>query len=339
MDNRHQKTKALPILLLIFIILCLNFVSNQSKININRRNSAKYENSLINSGYRYKDDLSYKKSILSIMKKYSLEDLDFLMGPEELAYYIKKYNDDYSYYAYGQFNPPNNFHIENKNFRANLNVHSTISDGNVNIKDILDQAAQYADVLAESFPNEKYIIAITDINSVDGAKTILETIKADPEKYKNIRVVFGIEIPTTLEYNSTIKDSTDINLLVYCINPFDKNILNEFPPLGVFDNYDSSRKDFDEIVKFLGKQKYVIYGIAKPMEAVSNANSKEEFIDNLLAYYTKGYDKLRFAEAYYDPYTYNYFPEYNYLLEKLNSMGIYKVGSIDQFEDKIFRYY
>ena len=315
-ENIFKKSfSPLSLLLFIFFTLMIFFVNQQSTININNRNNTNYENNLKKNNYSYQDDLNYKKKLSEDSKTFSISDLDFIIGPQELEQYMQKFDADFHNYAYGIYNPPKDTYLSQKKLRANLNIHSLISDdGNINIKNILNEASDYADALASEYPNQKYIIAVADVNNISNCKYIIKTIKSNKEKYKNLKIVLGVEIPTTLEANNIIKQKSKVNILAFCINPFDKNFKKEISKT-IFDN--KEERDFDETIDFRNSQDYIIYGISKPLQ--NNSDSIKDnlrYLETLLTYYANRDSKpVKFVEAYYDPYIYFKTSESSFLLE------------------------
>lgn len=335
----NNSSAILPLLILAVLVYGgFRFISNQSNINLNKRNDAVYENNLKASNYAYMEDIGYKKDIVKSSKKYSLKQLAFLMGPQELKQYITKYDDDYLNYAYGQYNPPAGTYTKQKLMRANLNIHTMLTDGHMEIPAILEQAAQYGDIVASNFPNQKYIIAISDLDSVDYAPIVIETINANPEKYKNLRVVFGIEISTNLEANDYINEVSKVNILALCINPFESEILKYFPNKSLFSSGETDGHDFDEMVSMLNSQTHTIYGIARPLKEFAYISDKQNYIKNLFKYYITQNEGFKFVESYYDPYTYSSAPEVLQMKQTVDDLKLHKVGSLSDYGDNLFEY-
>lgn len=111
-------------------------------------------------------------------------------------------------------------------FKANLHVHSTNSDGMISIEKILNHSAKIADRLYEK-TGEKFFLAVTDHDTLEGAKELIKKIFSDPDKYKNLKISAGVEISTIARNLKNLSRPLTIHTLVYCINPFDKK-LNDF---------------------------------------------------------------------------------------------------------------
>lgn len=111
-------------------------------------------------------------------------------------------------------------------FRANLHVHSNNSDGMMSVERILNNAAKVADKLFDK-TGSKFFMALTDHDTLDGAKELLLLVASNSEKYKNLKISLGIEISTIgTSFKNQLKPIS-IHTLVYCINPFDEKF-NDF---------------------------------------------------------------------------------------------------------------
>lgn len=112
-------------------------------------------------------------------------------------------------------------YLENGEFKANLHCHTNHSDGLSDVKNILEQANKIAD------KNGFFLLAITDHDTINGTKEALKIISSNPDKYKNLKVILGLEISTVAINFKNQKQPVSVHLLVYGINPFDKK-LEEF---------------------------------------------------------------------------------------------------------------
>lgn len=148
------------------------------------------------------------------------EDLRSVIGTQELTDIVKNLKfDDFN----TGDNSSNIFEERFKNalngkFKANLHMHSVHSDGKITIPEYLDQAVKYADKTNQIFP-----IALTDHEALEGDQEVIKTIAKNPEKYKNIRFVPGIEFQAPYSHEFFTKP-IQVDILGYCINPFDKNL-------------------------------------------------------------------------------------------------------------------
>lgn len=182
---------------------------------------------------KYPLDRDYRKSILKDMGLSIKEHkkLNSIIGIQELKDIVRKYESTPEVYSPGiktyerngevKFNGKEN--LKNFIFGANLHIHTKYSDGKLTIDDFLDQAVTYADKRVEN-GKSPFVIAITDHDSVQGCKDIVNKILQNPKKYKNLKVVLGIE-NSSIYYNPHItKDKINIHVLSYGINPFGKDI-------------------------------------------------------------------------------------------------------------------
>ena len=112
--------------------------------------------------------------------------------------------------------------IKSGDFRINLHIHTTHSDGKLTVGEVLDQAAEYGNFLAK-LNRAPFLIAITDHDCIDGAKEALYLVASNPEKYKNVRIVLGVELSAITNKLKNIKKPILIHTHMFCINPFDKN--------------------------------------------------------------------------------------------------------------------
>ena len=97
----------------------------------------------------------------------------------------------------------------------------------------MNQAAEYGNELF-SKTNEKFIFALTDHDGIEAVKEALKLIAANPDKYKNLRFVPGVELSFhhisekgSADYERLKNATGGSELLVHCINPFSGN-LNDF---------------------------------------------------------------------------------------------------------------
>lgn len=134
--------------------------------------------------------------------------------------------------------------IEKGIFQADLHSHTNHSDGWGRVEDILNQAAQYADSLNKK-TGKKFTFAITDHDRVSGVKEALEIIKANPQKYKNINFVPGVEMSFAFNSDGKVKSG---ELLAYFINPDSPAIKKLILELN-----ENRNKMFDNCIAKLGK--------------------------------------------------------------------------------------
>ncbi len=108
--------------------------------------------------------------------------------------------------------------LSNGIFTKDLHSHSTHSDGYGIVTNILNQVCDYANELFKK-TGKKFTFALTDHDRVSGAKEALEIINANPEKFKNVTFVPGVELSFSFISNGEIKSG---ELLTYFIKPESK---------------------------------------------------------------------------------------------------------------------
>lgn len=167
--------------------------------------------------FMYPSDYHYLRAIAEAI---DLEDkqlwrLYSLMGAQELANTLPLAK--YQNFRYDENN--------SDEFRFNLHTHSSYSDGSLEVADWLEKARCLADERSEI--NDKlpaFTVALTDHDCVDGAKKIVKILVAQPEKYRNLRVVLGAELGAVWKDESVQKIPFEYELIWFALNPFDKKI-------------------------------------------------------------------------------------------------------------------
>lgn len=178
---------------------------------------------------KFPKDAEYRKTL---MINAGLDPNDYfklrpIIGGEEIKKIMNSYNEVPQVYSVGN----NDYNIKNNLMRANLHIHTTASDGFLTVQDLLDSAAVYADETAKKYPyakQEPFTIAITDHDTTESAKKAIKIIANDPLKYRNLRVILGVEMTT---YNDIATDivnqPTNTHVLAYGIDPNEK-VFNSF---------------------------------------------------------------------------------------------------------------
>ena len=170
-------------------------------------------------------NFEYKKEIKNTTPNINIENLTSIICDEDLEKFCKNFSEI-------NFKPGERSdkyvldshdlkYIKSGDFKANLHVHTKYSDGTSSVENILDKANEIAKT------NGEFIIAITDHDCVDGAKEAIEILSQNQDKYRNLKVVLGLEISTYAITLKNQKSPVSVHLLVYGINPFDTK-LNEF---------------------------------------------------------------------------------------------------------------
>jgi len=133
------------------------------------------------------------------------------MKDHELKYILKnKLNPE-------NFSTGKNFeNVKDGTFSINLHIHTQYSDGDFSVQELLDQTAKYADYRLTKGYSDPVIISVTDHDTLSGTKEALKIIAEDPEKYKNISFVTGIEL-NSFFYKEN-KQRKQLEVLVYGID-------------------------------------------------------------------------------------------------------------------------
>lgn len=117
--------------------------------------------------------------------------------------------------------------VKNGVFRVNLHSHTANSDGTLTIHQYLDKAVEYADhVFGKDKEAPGLLIGLTNHDTLDDVKEAINLIGNNPEKYKNIKFVPGIEFATKYENPDIFSRPVQLELIGYSINPFDKDLNN-----------------------------------------------------------------------------------------------------------------
>ena len=283
-------------------------------------------------------DIEYKKAIIKDSHNllYRLENLQPVVGEEELTEFIKKNNNNKQIYI------PSKENIINGIYQANLHMHTLNSDGNASVKERMDEAQNYAQ---HYIKNGYMYIAITDHNTINGAKEVVEILQKNPNKYKNIKIILGMEVFS--RFNSKYYDKpVEIHVLSWCLNPYDEFLNKEFykaPNANKYNRYGQDR-DFVKLIPMMSK--YSLPGIAHPIRYTNRiGENKFLYIEELLKSYSELNTKPLFAEGYYQAYPKFYHPEKikreiipysKYLNKKLDEYNITKTGGTDSHSKTIF---
>lgn len=169
-------------------------------------------------------DIEYRKTLMvhAGKKPYEAYKLRSIIGPGEIKSIMKDFNESEEVYSTGV----DDKNIRDKTIRANLHMHTLASDGFLSTEELLNKAARYADEVAQNPKSKKepFTVAITDHDTTESAKEAIEIIAENPLKYKNLRVILGVEFTT---YNNIatdiVKRAVDTHMLVYGINPYETN--------------------------------------------------------------------------------------------------------------------
>lgn len=221
----------------------------------------------------FPDDFAYIKNLAKHMgiKEGEEYKLNSVMGKSQL----QKLLDEFT---------PVDFSIgkdfdgaRNMTFRVNLHNHTTASDGKLTVEQFLEQARKYADRIAQNTQSDDkppFTIAITDHDTLDGCKDALNILAADPEKYKNLKVVLGSEISVSNCDSEIVSRPLNFELVGYCQNPYDEKLVK------ILDNIQQTRQK--NVEQFLEKitDKFPEFNL--------NIDEAKEFHANLRTMRTNG---------------------------------------------------
>ena len=286
-------------------------------------------------------DIEYKKAILKDSHNflYTLEALRPIMGPNELTEFIKNNDNNPQIYT------PTVDNLADGVFRANLHMHTTMSDGKPTVEERLNSAQTHA----EKFIKNGYmLIAITDHNTVWGAQEVIKILEKNKGKYNRIKVIPGIEINSEYHKSKVIKEPVQIHVLTWCINPYDKFLNKEFYKKNPYDKWNRKLpdRDFDWVINTMSN--YGIVGPAHPARYTSFMKEKKyPYITEMLTRYSKLSSNTLFTEGYYQSYKVtstgpHLGKEYDKYINHINSeakrLGIIRTGSTDAHGFSLFRY-
>lgn len=111
-----------------------------------------------------------------------------------------------------------------KTFKANFHIHSKMSDGKLEPLEILNQANDYAQKLPAS---EKFSFSVTDHDNINGVKEIFNEIKKNPEKYKKLNFVPGIELSVKYHNPEFAQNPIELDFLIYGFDVNNPKLQNE----------------------------------------------------------------------------------------------------------------
>lgn len=284
-------------------------------------------------------DLEYKKILIknSSMPEKSVKSLDSIVGEKELVKIIKRYDNNETAYMIDEFQRDDMKVFSSCRSRANFHMHTTSSDGTMSVEELLNQAAEYADKCSAQNPKEKYpfVVALTDHNTTDGDKIAVETILKNPQKYKNLKVILGMEIWAYIERMPSQDQKNGIHMLALAINPYDK----------AFENFGRTEREFTSVTTLINNQKYGLIGVAHPVREIKRENIPSnktiyDWVEDMFALYTsQRKNKILFTEAYYQRYRFYEDQDLlSYIKKSAKKHKIMRTGSLDNHREKIYLY-
>lgn len=195
----------------------------EAKVYIDQINALKKETQI------YPSDVAYRRQLMTNAGK-SPDDyykIRSIIGKSEIESILNELHENPDAYSVGI----NNENIYNGNIRANLHMHTIASDGMLSAEDLLNKAVEHANKVAQKHPEFRqapFTIAITDHDTTETAKEVVELISQDPLKYKNLRVILGVEFNTYNKIAPNISEgAANTHVLVYGIDP-NEQLFNSF---------------------------------------------------------------------------------------------------------------
>ena len=287
------------------------------------------------------EDLEYKQTILKDSKNitYTIEALRPLMGPSELTKFIQMNNNNPNVYT------PSDKNIEEGIFRANLHAHTVNSDGDPTVEKRMNDAQDYA---SKNIKDGYMVLAITDHNTVLGAKDVIRVLEKNKGKYNNIKMVSGMEIYSAYHNSKHTDEPVQIHVLLWCINPYDKFLNKEFYKANLYDKWNRTQpdRDFDWVISTMSK--YGIVGIGHPARYTTYMKEKKyPYMTEMLTRYKSLTTNTPFAEGYYQSYPVTstgphlgdeYDKYINHIISEAKRLGINCTGSTDAHGDSIFKF-
>lgn len=303
-------------------------------------------------GYYYTpSDKEYKKALLRSAEnpEYTLKNMNPILGENELAYIIKKYDKHPQKYMTDLQEHGDQKGVSSLTYRAGLHSHTIFSDGKMTPEETINQAAEYADKVKAKHPFEKYpmVIAITDHYNTLGCREVIDLVQKNPEKYKNLKIVLGMETSAFVKMPSQ-REEQDLHMLIWAINPYewpfeDMNFQDASDQWGEEYKDLNFMPDFAELVKRMQSMRFGLVGIAHPLRYFleGKEDNVESIIDELFKEYSSLKDKkILFTEGYYQPYRFDVSKDlYEYTAKKAKEYGIYRTGSQDSHGYSIFKNY
>ena len=309
--------------------------------------------------FKFLADLDYKQQLLKSLNIPNITALSLtsILGPIAFKNFIEENNSNPDIYRPGirpagqeEINdsyPLTN--VENRTFGANLHIHTTDSDGEMSVEELLNQATKYADLYVKK-NNKPFVIAITDHNTISSCKKALEIIAKNPNKFKNLRVVLGTEISTKEDsiYDYKLKKPEKFHILALCIDPFEEKLNN-------FLNYmNEGRKNpmnpktvtVEDVVTAIENQPKAYLSYAHPAfpdlkHRITNPNDDYCKLnqDCVKFFVEKAGKKALYAETYYGGYCGTMATDdklHQAINEAVEKYGLKKAGGLDTHGNCIF---
>lgn len=209
-------------------LACVNKKSINKNLDLNElKNSAKKLDALFPQDAKYRNKIAEAVG-LDVGDSYKLSSI---VGAEEFTKVAKEFEQNPEVFSpgtpnYSYFDSVSSFNNENLAngvFGANLHSHTENSDGVLSVKEFLDKCVEYADRRFEKVKKPFYV-AITDHDTVNGCKEAVEIISKEPKKFKNLKLILGIENTFVYKNPELLHEDANIHVLSYGINPYSPQI-------------------------------------------------------------------------------------------------------------------
>ena len=175
-------------------------------------------------------------------------------------------------------------------------------------------------------------------------KEVIRVLQKNPNKYKNIKIISGMEIYTGYKTQHSIKP-VEIHVLAWCINPYDKFLNKEFYKKDLKNKWNRKHpdSDFGEVIEYMSELSIV--GIAHPARYLKKIDNKKAYINELFDFYKlKNKGNVLFTEGYYQSYHLFFNTQENEIKELLDYINkealrskIIRTGSTDVHGYSIFK--
>lgn len=213
-------------------LISFGLIKNKNKINdfLEVSKLKRFSNDLAK---KFPQDDNYRKRLatsLGLSEKESYK-LSSIAGTEELKQTMEIFSSTPQVFSAGSpvYNKNGklieikNENVLNQIFGVNLHIHTENSDGKLTVQKLLEDSASYADKRIKS-QKQPFYIAITDHDTTAGCKEAIDIIKNNPKKYKNLRLFLGMETTCVYKDPEYLKNSGQIHILSYGINPYSKEM-------------------------------------------------------------------------------------------------------------------
>lgn len=257
---------------------CLNFPKNYNNLLSPAATSFRGFESIAQRKELYPEDQKYREHLAKNIHC-DPDKLMSIVGPQELSKILPTLKSENFLVGEGFDN------VLNGTYKANLHLHTQGSDGGLSVKELLDQAALYSN----SMNNPPLIIAITNHDVLNDLQEAMKIVASDPEKYKKILIVPGIEFSSQYSNKDIFNKPLLIEILGYCIDPFDKK-LNSFLEKNRQKNFEHAEQILTEINNW-GWGLDLKLDEAKEICPLVRIAGSQKFINSLKKYILKKFDE------------------------------------------------